>query len=121
MPLQALLLPPLWLSIAQRFKKNNDNALLTFWLPMQCQEHPPKCQEHRCQEHPAECQEHLPPEHPAAAERPEHPAAAKCPEPPAAAKCPEHPGPLIVGPCREGHREQRHWEAKEAVCRQQKP
>ena len=89
MPLQALLLPPLWLSIAQRFKKNNDNALLTFWLPMQCQEHPPKCQEHRCQEHPAECQEHPaecqehPPKCPehlaAAAERPEHRAVAKRP------------------------------------------
>ena len=82
--LQALLLPPLWLSIAQRFKKNNDNALLTFWLPMQCQGHPPKCQEHPCQEHPAKCQEHPCQEHPAECQ--EHPA--ECQEHPP--KCPEH-------------------------------
>ena len=103
--LQALLLPPLWLSIAPKFKKNNDNALLTFWLPMQCQGHPPKCQEHPCQEHPAKCQEHPCQGHlVAAAECPEH-------------RAPVHPEhlaalhrPLIVGPCRGGHRVERREE-----------
>ena len=91
MPLQALLLPPLWLSIAQRFKKNNDNALLTFWLPMQCQERLAECQEHlapKCQEHP-QCPQHLA----AAADSPEH-----------RALSPELP--LIVDPRREERREE---------------